>query len=164
MIQVDITYQAEGWIEAFDMSEDTIAMTIQRICRAVYAEFEEGDAEVSVVLADNAFVQSLNKQYRGKNQPTNVLSFPASDGFCLDGMVEPLGDIVIALETVVTESEEQEKRFYNHFTHLIVHGMLHLLGMDHIVAKEAEEMEALEIELLKSLGVNDPYMGTDIIG
>ena len=163
-ITVDITKQSGDWDSAFKRTPDDQVHTIEKVCALVYSKFGGGDAEVSVVLADNDFVAGLNNRYRNKDKPTNVLSFPASDGFGIDGMVEQLGDIIIALETVQCECAQQEKSFENHFVHLVLHGMLHLLGFDHIDPQEAEEMEALEIELLMQLGIEDPYMGTDVIG
>ena len=163
-ITVDITKKSGDWDSVLTPSFGDYAQTIEKVCTLVYSNFDGGNAEVSVVLADNDFVAGLNQRYRNTDKPTNVLSFPASDGFGIDGLVEQLGDIIIALETVQCECVEQEKHFENHFVHLVLHGMLHLLGLDHIDPQEAEEMEALEIELLMQLGIEDPYIGTDIIG
>jgi probable rRNA maturation factor len=107
--------------------------------------------EISVVLADDAFVKELNKQYRGKDKPTNVLSFPSD-------LAGELGDIVFAFETIEKEAKEQQKTFRNHTAHLLVHGFLHLLGHDHMDEKEARIMENKEIKILKKLGINNPYL------
>ena len=106
------------------------------------------------MLADDAFVQHLNKTWRGKDQPTNVLSFPAGEN---TAGIDHLGDIVLALETITREAREQDKKPADHLTHLVVHGMLHLLGYDHEDDDEAEEMEALERRILAGLGIADPY-------
>lgn len=109
--------------------------------------------EIAVVLADDKFVQALNRQYRGKNKPTNVLSFPSDE----EG---ELGDLILAIETIEKEAQEQKKKFRNHAIHLLVHGFLHLLGYDHLEKKQAEIMECLEVKILKRLGVSNPYILT----
>lgn len=114
--------------------------------------------ELSVVLADDAFVKGLNSQYRGKNKPTNVLSFPSSPDTNHQPPITDLGDIVFAFETIEKEAREQEKTFRDHMAHLIVHGFLHLLGHDHMDEKEAHLMENKEIKILKKLGINNPYL------
>jgi probable rRNA maturation factor len=98
----------------------------------------------------------LNRTWRGKDKPTNVLSFPAPEQ---PGAAGPrhLGDIALAFETLARESEEESKELAHHFAHLIVHGVLHLLGYDHEVEAEAEIMEALEVKALARLGITDPY-------
>ncbi|NBX02785.1 MAG: rRNA maturation RNase YbeY [Alphaproteobacteria bacterium] len=119
-----------------------------RYADASAASAEGEMREITVVLADDAFVKNLNRDFRGKDKPTNVLSFPG-DGH--------LGDIVLAFETIEREAKEQQKTFKAHVQHLLVHGTLHLLGHDHIKDAEAEKMEALEIKILKELGVANPY-------
>ena len=96
-------------------------------------------------------IQNLNHQFRGKDKPTNVLAFPSDDE------EDYIGDIIIALETIQREAQEQDKSFADHFTHLVIHGCLHLLGYDHEQKNEAEEMENKEIELLKKLNIANPY-------
>ena len=107
------------------------------------------DAEVSLVLADDDFVHQLNKQYRGTDNPTNVLSFE-NEGICA-------GDIVVAYGVLVKEAHEQHKSFRAHLAHLLVHGTLHLQGYDHITDKQANKMEKLETKKKKKLGYQDPY-------
>jgi probable rRNA maturation factor len=116
-------------------------------------------AEACLALSDGATVRTLNRTYRGKDKPTNVLSFPASAGTAAGGKAAPcpLGDIVLAAETVRREAEEQGLSPEHHFQHLVVHGLLHLLGLDHETEAEAEAMEGLEIEILATLGIGDPY-------
>lgn len=113
-------------------------------------------AELSIRIVDAEESRQLNSEYRGKDKPTNVLSFPfeVPDGIELD----LLGDLVICAEVVRQEAEEQKKPLFNHWTHMVVHGVLHLLGFDHINDDEAEEMEALETEILASLSIPDPYL------
>lgn len=123
---------------------------------------------VSIVLSDDAVVQDYNRQYRGKDKPTNVLSFPSvflqpddlgaleQDLQQLDRQVV-LGDMILAYETVKREAQEQEKTVENHAIHLVVHSTLHLLGYDHEEISEATRMEALEVEILATLGVENPY-------
>ncbi len=120
-------------------------------------------AEVSVLFSDDAEVQTLNRDYRGKDKPTNVLSFPmlepaeiAAPGAPAGGELL-LGDIVLAAETVAREASEKRISVADHATHLIVHGLLHLLGYDHEDEGQAEHMEALETRALATMGVGDPY-------
>ncbi|WP_088347701.1 MULTISPECIES: rRNA maturation RNase YbeY [Rhodomicrobium] len=117
--------------------------------------------DVSFLLDSDEAIAALNAQYRGLDKPTNVLSFPAGDlpegAIMPEGEAPPLGDIVIAYETVLREAAEEAKPPLDHLAHLSVHGLLHLAGFDHETDDEAEEMEALEREILADLGVPDPY-------
>ncbi|MGC9401522.1 rRNA maturation RNase YbeY [Vibrio genomosp. F10] len=112
-------------------------------------------AEVTIRIVDTEESQELNHQYRGKDKPTNVLSFPfeAPPGIELD----LLGDLVICRQVVEREAKEQNQPVFAHWAHMVVHGSLHLLGYDHIDDADAEEMEALEAEILQSMGFEDPY-------
>jgi probable rRNA maturation factor len=112
--------------------------------------------EVSLCLADDARLRSLNAQWRGTDKPTNVLSFPASSPE-RPGQAPMLGDIALAYETVAREAEECGAPLADHYRHLVAHGFLHLVGFDHQTAEEAERMEALERRILARLGVADPY-------
>lgn len=116
--------------------------------------------EVSVTLANDAGIHVLNKDHRGKDKPTNVLSFHTWDHMndIPDGIGSaPVGDIIIAFETIKREAKEQGKPLSHHFCHMIIHGFLHLLGYDHIRDHEAETMEALEIKILAKAGIPNPY-------
>jgi len=113
-------------------------------------------AEASIVLGDDALLRALNRTYRGKDRPTNVLSFPfqpppgAEQDRCL-------GDVVLAVETVAREAGEQGIAPVHHLQHLVVHGLLHLLGFDHENDAQAEAMECLEVQILSALGIADPH-------
>lgn len=133
--------------------------------RAVAAAVEVAEldvpvgAELSLVLTDDDAIRDLNREHRGKDKATNVLSFP---GFDPDEAPEPLlGDIVIAYETVAREAADEGKPIAAHFSHLVVHGMLHLFGYDHETADDAEVMEAEERRVLARLGIADPYRDSE---
>ncbi|TPH23863.1 rRNA maturation RNase YbeY [Haemophilus haemolyticus] len=117
----------------------------------------EGDeVEMTVRIVDEAESHELNLTYRGKDRPTNVLSFPFE---CPDEVELPLlGDLVICRQVVEIEAAEQEKPLMAHWAHMVVHGSLHLLGYDHIEDDEAEEMESLETQIMQGLGFDDPYL------
>jgi probable rRNA maturation factor len=115
----------------------------------------KSEVELTLRLVDREESRKLNSRYRGKDQPTNVLSFPAGLPTGLD--LPLLGDIVICAPLVGAESEAQNKPLPAHWAHLVIHGVLHLLGHDHQDQREAVEMEAIEVELLASLGFGNPY-------
>lgn len=118
--------------------------------------------EIGITLADDAAQRQLNDAWRGADRPTNVLAFPAWEpGTALpEGAPVLLGDVVLAFETIAREAAEQGKPVADHLSHLVVHGVLHLLGYNHASDAEAVAMEALETSILASLGVPDPYRGT----
>ncbi|NBJ13565.1 rRNA maturation RNase YbeY [Microvirga arsenatis] len=153
MIELDIIIEADGWSRLADA--EALAQRAAAAALAV-SDAAGGAFEASVMLTDDARIRELNRTWRGKDKPTNVLSFPAPEQ---PGAAGPrhLGDIALAYETLVRESEEESKELAHHFAHLIVHGILHLLGYDHEVEEEAEEMEGLEVKALAALGIADPY-------
>lgn len=124
----------------------------------VGAALKDPACEVAVLFTDDAAIAEINAEWRGKDKPTNVLSFPTPDDMPVpEGEPRLLGDIVLAHGVIAREAEEQGKTLRDHTAHLIVHGTLHLLGYDHEADDEAEEMEALETRILKGLGISDPY-------
>lgn len=151
-IVVDLVCDAGDW-SALDDAE----AIVQRAAGAVAAwpGLVSGNTDVSIALSSDAEVGALNGQFRGKAKPTNVLSFPAGAG----APEEFLGDIILAAETVAREAVEQDTPLVHHVQHLVVHGLLHLLGFDHETAADAERMEALEISILAELGIANPYTG-----
>jgi probable rRNA maturation factor len=126
-------------------------------------------AELAIVLTDDSAIRALNREWRGIDKPTNVLSFPVQQPGAL--AAEPaqsappmlLGDIVIAYETTAQEARTESKRFEDHLAHLAVHGYLHLLGQDHEDDSDAEAMEGLERAILARLGIPDPYAASDLV-
>ncbi|MEH8020062.1 rRNA maturation RNase YbeY [Rheinheimera metallidurans] len=131
---------------------------IQQWLEAAILPFQ-AEAEVTVRIVDNNESQQLNLAYRGKDKPTNVLSFPFQ---CPPGIeLSLLGDLVICAPVVVTEAKEQSKRLTAHWAHMVVHGSLHLLGFDHINDDDAEQMETEEVTILQQLGFTNPYLLDD---
>ena len=147
MAELPFSVDLVGGSELWRGHEDALARAL-----AAAAAEERVGGTVSLLLGDDAAVAALNKQFRGKTGPTNVLSFPPAQGE--EGF---LGDIALAAETIVEEAEFQGKRFQDHAAHLVVHGFLHLLGYDHMNPDDAEKMEARERAILVSLGIEDPY-------
>ena len=123
----------------------------------------EGAAEITVRVVDAEESRTLNREYRDKDKPTNVLSFPSDLPDFLHGQLEvlPLGDLVICAPVVAAEAAAEGKAEHDHWAHLTVHGVLHLLGFDHIENDEAEAMEAQEIHALQTLGIRNPYETDD---
>lgn len=120
----------------------------------------QSNCEIGIACVDNAESQQLNLEYRGKDKPTNVLSFPSDLPDEMAAILDsfPIGDLVICIPVVLQEAIDQQKTPIEHFTHMLVHGTLHLMGYDHETSEtDAEEMEALEIEILKKLGFDNPY-------
>ncbi len=211
-VEIALSIEDERWEAAVADVEMLCERSARSALAAAHAQdpdwLPEGPVEMSVILADDDTVQELNKNYRGKDKPTNVLSFAlyadgdgddgADEGFDgeeqdedapdagadaeadsgaddgafgggEDGDVEflspdgpvpvILGDVILAFETVEREAREQRKAFADHLAHLVTHGVLHLLGYDHIEDSEAEQMERLETQILSGLGIPDPYAG-----
>lgn len=150
-LAIEVSVNAGTWPDGLDAIAETAIREALKQSKAKMA----GVAEVSVVLTDDAEQQELNKQWRGIDKSTNVLSFPQLEPFTpVSGLV---GDIILAEETVRREADEMGITLEAHFTHLMVHGFLHLLGYDHIDDDEAAEMEGLETKILATLGIADPY-------
>lgn len=154
MITIDILTESPLWgdSEAYE--------TLAKACAdAVWSRLElpQTETELSLVLTDDVSIREINAQWRNKDKPTNVLSFPAFEVAAGDAPGPMLGDIIIARETVEREAVDEQKTFDQHLHHMIVHGLLHLLGYDHEDEEEAEEMEGLEREILHALAIPDPY-------
>ncbi|MFT3690255.1 rRNA maturation RNase YbeY [Paenirhodobacter sp.] len=162
---VEITLEDARW-------QDILPALSERAARAVLEDqgLTPTEFEISLLGCDDARIAVLNADFRGKPMPTNVLSWPSAELAAeaeggrpdapepfLPGERESLGDIAIAWETCLREAEEQEKTLESHVTHLIVHGILHLLGYDHIRDGDAALMEATEVRVLDRMGISDPY-------
>lgn len=169
MLDVALMIEGGGWPETVDWE-----ILARRAAEAAMAQTPHGEMrrkrvtiEISVKLTDDAEVRALNRDYRGKDAPTNVLSFPMVQPDLLETLdmgddgEELLGDIVLAYETCLREADEKAIPLADHAAHLIVHGVLHLLGYDHMVEHEAEAMEALETRALAAMGLPDPYAGNE---
>ncbi|QQR38918.1 rRNA maturation RNase YbeY [Devosia rhizoryzae] len=148
---VAVIRNVDGWPEHFDALAE----------KAVFAALTgskarlKGAAEISVLLTDDEEQRELNAQWRGKDSATNVLSFPQIEPF--GPVMGLLGDITMARETLEREAADLGKSLDDHFTHLMVHGFLHILGYDHLDDAEALQMEGLETQILAGLGIDDPY-------
>lgn len=153
-IAVDVSVEAGNWA-----GEDDLAALAEKCVSASVTRLglDSVTSEISIMFTDDAAMRALNAQWRGKDKPTNVLSFPAFDISPGDSPGPLLGDIVIAFETVRAEAQLEDKGFDNHLRHLIVHGFLHVLGYDHENDADAEEMESAERAILADMGVPDPY-------
>ncbi|KQZ12762.1 rRNA maturation RNase YbeY [Mesorhizobium sp. Root554] len=154
-LDIDITVEAGAW-----PPETELETLVHRAVAAAFAELtpsRTGHSELSVVFSHDRGIQALNADWRGKDKPTNVLSFPAFTPSDVAVLPPMLGDIVLAAETVAREAELEKKPLENHITHLVIHGLLHLLGLDHETDQEAEAMEAVERAALARLAIPDPY-------
>ena len=139
---------------------DTLKPTAQRVLELVQAQFDEPLGMSTLRLTDGEEVKTLNQGFRGQDKDTNVLSFPAEDpaqSRAGAGEGGYLGDMAMSFDTCAREAQQDQKQLVDHFAHLLIHSLLHLLGYDHIDDTEAEEMEQFEIELLAALGIQNPY-------
>jgi probable rRNA maturation factor len=154
-LEVDVVRHDESW--------DDAGLSDKAVMRAARAAFEaappqrQGSYQVAIALSGDEAVRVLNRTWRGKDAPTNVLSFPADEEIAEPGF---LGDVVLAYGTVLKEAREQDVPLKDHVAHLVVHGVLHLLGFDHANHAQAEEMESRERAALATLGIADPYAET----
>ena len=162
-IEIQISIEAPGWPEPGELEalcDRVIATAAGYLKQHAGQSFPASGCELSLLFADDPAVRAINSRWRGKDKPTNVLSFPAMP-------MEPgqmpgpmLGDVLFACETVAREAQAMDISFDNHLTHLLVHGFLHLLGYDHIDDDDAEAMESLETRILAALDLSDPYENT----
>ena len=170
-LDISFSLEAGDW----EAVVSDVEQLVEAAARAAFEAAERPDilggapAEMSLVLADDALVQTLNRDYRDKDKPTNVLSFALLDDLDdtdddtddvlarEEGMPILIGDVILAFETVQREALEQGKSFGDHLTHLVIHGVLHLLGYDHQSDPDADRMERLETSILARMGIADPY-------
>ena len=158
-IDICISMQSHLW-DSIDLSiigecvEQSLQIALKEVNKA-----PETVQEISIVLANDKFIQELNNTYRETDKPTNVLSFPQTepDEFEYLEFIDSLGDIILSYETITKESAEQNKAFEGHLKHLLVHGVLHVLHFDHESEEDAQKMESLEIQILKQMGIKNPY-------
>lgn len=148
-VEVIIQVERPGWRTRWARHPSQIRDLIGTAAPLVRVPRHLGRGSMVVVLSDDRRLRGLNGQFRGKDKPTNVLSFPDAD--------EPFGGIALALETIEREAREQGKPFVNHAKHMILHGFLHLLGYDHQTEREARLMERLETAILARLSIPNPY-------
>jgi len=153
-LDIDLSVEAGDW-----PSEPALQAIVIEATGAALDELglASAQSELSLVFTDDAHIKTLNAEWRGKDKATNVLSFPAFPAFPKGKLPPMLGDVVLAYETVLSESVLEHKTFEHHLCHLVVHGFLHLLGYDHETKAEAERMEALERRILARLAIADPY-------
>ncbi len=165
-ILVDVNIPEERWLDHLPWLETLAVEAAREACLAGGESLLSGEenVEISLTFGDDEFIRQLNVRHRNIDKPTNVLSFPgASPAISSAGAADGprpellLGDLMLGLETILAEAEEQGKRPGDHVAHLVVHGMLHLLGFDHAGDEEARQMERLEILILQALGIADPY-------
>ena len=168
MLSVE-THAATPWPDALDWEVRAGEAVAAALALTPFASLAQAAplVEVAVRLTDDAEVQTLNRDFRSKDKPTNVLSFPQVQNDLLEGLANSddgeilLGDIVLARETCAREAQEKAISIADHATHLIVHGTLHLVGYDHGDDASAGAMEALEVKALASLGIANPYADQD---
>jgi len=165
MITIDIAIKDQSWLKEIDNIEHFLEKTINNL--AQYTSLNKliknkTEIELSILLTNDQEIKSLNKNYRNKNKATNTLSFPliSRDEKITENIFDnfiAIGDIIFSLETIKKEADSQNKKFQHHFTHLLLHSLLHLIGYDHQNDQEAQKMEDLEINILKKLAINNPY-------
>jgi probable rRNA maturation factor len=153
--EIDIQVASPLWATQ-PLAEQTVRAAIAAARTA--RDAHNADGEVSVLLADDAAVRALNRDWRAIDKPTNVLSFPAAK----ETGGKLLGDIALAYDTLVRECADEQRDFLHHLAHLTVHGFLHLIGYDHETEQQASEMEGLESRIMRSMNMPDPYLARDL--
>ena len=146
-LQIDVLIQSPKW-----KTEPRAAAIVRKAIRSAVIAASTPRAELAIVLTNDSAIHALNRDWRGQDKPTNVLSFPAAAS-----AAPHLGDVALAYETCAREAAEQGKALKHHLAHLVAHGVLHLLGWDHQTDAEADRMEAIERDILARIGVPDPY-------
>jgi probable rRNA maturation factor len=157
-LDIDVQTAAPGWKTVPGAAVKARRAARQAIAMGGVAVLE--GAAIAISLADDARVRAANRQWRATDKPTNVLSFPAAPPERI-GRTPFLGDVILAHETVAAEAEAEGKPLEHHLMHLVAHGVLHLIGYDHMTKTEAERMERLEAVILAALGITDPYEGSE---
>jgi probable rRNA maturation factor len=165
-ITIEINIEEEEWQKTCPNAERIIKEAATAALHGAGIAGKAQSIEVSVLLTNDEYIQSLNHNYRDKDKPTNVLSFPLEEfvagNYADVGGDIAIGDIIFALETISREAQEQTKSMEEHLAHLAVHGTLHLIGYDHENDHDAEIMEALEVTILAGLGIANPYADSDL--
>jgi len=159
-VSVEVSVHCDAWLAACPEAEALAATAARAVLSRTAGPPASAPVILGLILTDDAEQRELNRIYRGRNAATNVLSFATANPATPAGAPVLLGDVVLAFATVEREAAEQQKTLADHLRHLVVHGVLHLLGFDHQRADEAAAMEAREIEILATLGVPDPYRAT----
>jgi probable rRNA maturation factor len=164
-VKIEVAMLCAGWRQTLPNAADAARLAVRRVLARAISQNTDVSAEhieLGVRLTDDAEQRLLNRNWRGVDHPTNVLAFPAWDPVWSLPQGAPwlLGDLALAYETVAREARQQGKPFADHFCHLVIHGVLHLLGYDHVADAETAQMEALETSILAELGVADPYRRT----
>lgn len=164
-VHVDMVVNHDAWeetgIDLDDFAEDVIALALSMA--EMPPSLKDREIEVCVVLTDDSEIHALNRDFRGMDKPTNVLSFAnldsdsAADELAMEDMPFALGDVIIAWDTMQREAIDLNRKFEDHLRHMLVHGTLHLLGYDHMNDEEAAVMEGLEIRILEKMSVENPY-------
>lgn len=165
---LNLTVNEPAWLQVFPdvetISGEVFSQVLDYVGSLEEIDFLQSGKNINVnlCLGNDDEVHALNREFRGKDKPTNVLSFANIDDESFadewsDGEEIELGDIIIALETMQAEAGNQNLTLHDHYCHLFAHGLLHLLGYDHIEADEAEHMESFEIAILKQMNINNPY-------
>lgn len=163
-VGIAIAVESDGWPDEpalQGLAERAVTAAIGILEAEGRTTFPQEAPELSILFTDDAAIRALNRQWRGKDRATNVLSFPAAALRPGDEPEPLLGDLVLGFGTIKAEAAETDAGFDAHLTHLLVHGFLHLLGYDHIEEAQAQEMEGLETRILASLGLSDPYRDSD---
>ena len=153
--QIDVIVRSVRW-----RKRPTAKTIVKKAVLAAVIAASTRPIELAIVLSDDSAIRALNRNWRGKNAPTNVLSFPAATPGKARSAFPYVGDIVIAYQTTAREAVAEGKPFNHHLTHLAIHGLLHLLGYDHENDRDAQKMERLERKILKRLAIPDPYAPT----
>ncbi len=168
-LEIEVIIEEQKWCEISSdfsfLKEAAFLALSQEAIKTAPLAMKSPHRLAVLMLSDNESIRELNKTYRGKDKPTNVLSFPSSEVSLPGEESEPvhIGDAILAYEYVTEEAKNEKKPIKSHLSHLVIHGVLHLLGYDHETSKDAETMETLEIRLMKQLGLDNPYEGEFVI-